>query len=60
MSDFKTVTRKFVEDFELVSRHYLLAEHGELELAKKAARADIEAATITYAHLADEIRTGKI
>lgn len=53
----KTVSQQFVNDFETVSRHYMLAECGELEQAKSAARADIDAAITTFAALADEVRT---
>lgn len=51
-------SRQFVEDFELVADHYGLHERGEYMDAKEAARADIAAATATFAVLADEIRKG--
>lgn len=51
-------SRQFVEDFELVAEHYGLHESGEYMVAKEAARADLEAATVTFATLADEIRKG--
>lgn len=46
--------RQFVEDFELVAERYHLRELGEYELAKSAARADLEAAITTYRSLAQE------
>ena len=50
------VPREFAADFELVAAHYLLAECGELEAAKDAARSDLDSATVTFAALAAEIR----
>lgn len=46
---------KFVADFMLVANHYKLAELGELEEAKQAARDDMDAAVISYAAMAKEI-----
>lgn len=53
------VPRSFVEDFEVVSRHYLLRELGEYELAKQAAREDIENAITCFAALREEIERGR-
>lgn len=50
------VSRKFVADFETVATHYKLRELGEFELAKEAARRDIEAAQEAFAAIAAEIR----
>jgi hypothetical protein len=55
MSDSKTVPREFVADFEAVAAHYDLKALGEYDLAKQAARADLESAITTYAALALEI-----
>lgn len=49
------VTQKFLEDFAIVSRYYMLDELGEVEEAKAAARRDIEAAKGTYDAIAHEI-----
>lgn len=49
------VPREFAADFELVAAHYCLAERGELDVAKEAARADLDSAIVTYAALAAEI-----
>ena len=49
-----TVTKQFSDDFELVATRYNLRELGEYELAKSAARADLEAAITTYRSLAQE------
>lgn len=48
-------SRKFVENFERVAAHYRLAEFGELEQAKEAARADMAGAIECFAALAAEI-----
>lgn len=47
---------EFVADFMLVAQHYLLAELGELEEAKEAARKDMANAERCFAALAAEIR----
>jgi len=49
-------TKQFQHDFMLVANHYMLAELGELETAKQAARNDMAAAEVCYASLAAEIR----
>jgi len=56
MLDFKAVPRQFMEDFELVVKHYDLRKSGEYETAKQAARGAIDDAITTYATLAAEIR----
>lgn len=58
MLDFKAVPRQFMEDFELVVKHYDLHESGEYETAKQAARRKIDDAIKAYAALAAEIRRG--
>jgi len=50
------VSREFLKQFDLVARHYRLAELGELEEAKAAARGDMESAEKCFAALAAEIR----
>lgn len=50
-------TKKFKADFMLVAKHYMLAELGELETAKQAARNDMANAEICYAAMAKEIRS---
>lgn len=47
-------TKQFQQDFMLVAKHYKLAELGELEIAKQAARGDMENAEICYAAMALE------
>jgi hypothetical protein len=54
-----TVTKKFSEDFELVSDHYGLKHISEYFPAKEAARSDLENAITCYHHLAEEIRKGE-
>ena len=54
----KIVPKQFVEDFELVASHYKLKELGQYDEAKKAARADLDAAIVTFASLAQEVRNG--
>jgi hypothetical protein len=49
-------SKKFVDDFMTVAKHYMLAEHGELEQAKSAARADLDGAIICYTDIANKIR----
>lgn len=51
-------SKQFVDDFALVAKHYMLAEHGELELAKQMARDDMANAEISYRALANEISNG--
>lgn len=58
MSVSNAVPRQFRDDFELVAAHYGLEARGEYEAAKEAARADIDAAVVTFASLAAEIRGG--
>lgn len=48
-------SKKFVENFIKVANHYMLAELGELETAKQAARNDMANAEVCYAALAAEI-----
>lgn len=55
MFAFKTVPRQFVKDFELVAEHYGLRQSEEYEIAKQAARRDLENAITTYGSLAFEI-----
>lgn len=52
-------TRQFSEDFELVAAHYRLKELGEYDEAKRAARNDLEAAQVSFAAMAQEIKTTK-
>lgn len=59
LSGVVIVSRKFVADFETVAAHYNLRELGEFELAKEAARQDLEAAQETFAAIAAEIRKGQ-
>lgn len=54
------VSKNFVENFEKVSRYYLLREHGEYEEAKETARRDLPAAIVCFAELAREIDEGFI
>lgn len=54
MSDFKTVPKHFVTDFEAVAERYNLRELGEYETAKQAARNDLENAITTFAKLSKE------
>lgn len=54
--EHKSVPRKFADDFEAVAIRYNLKETGEYEIAKQAARNDLENAIVTYAALAKEIR----
>ena len=51
-----TVTKQFSDDFELVATHYKLKELGQYDEAKKAARADLDTAIVTFASLAQEVR----
>lgn len=53
-----TVPVGFVDDFEIVATYYQLRESGEYETAKRAARADLDAAISTFSTLAEEIRSG--
>lgn len=53
------VGRKFAEDFELVAAHYKLRETGEYELAKQAARDDLENAVVCFADMAKQIREAR-
>lgn len=55
MSNFR-VTKQFAEDFELVAEHYGLKKYGEYEEAKQAARNDLEAAQVSFAAMAREIK----
>ena len=48
---------EFVANFMLVSEFYMLADLGELEEAKEAARNDMANAEVSYAAMADEIRS---
>ena len=59
ISERVTVSQQFVADFETVATHYNLRELGEYELAKEAARRDIEAAQGAFAAIAAEIRKGQ-
>ncbi len=52
-----STSREFVADFELVAEHYKLRELGEYDLAKDAARRDMENAINTFSELAKEIRS---
>lgn len=47
-------SRQFVADFEAVAARYRLRELGEYEMAKDAARRDLDNAITTYAALARE------
>lgn len=49
------VNQKFLNDFAIVSRYYLLDEHGDLEAAKAAARGDLASAITAYDAMAREI-----
>lgn len=60
MSGSKRVPAKFVEDFMVVARHYMLEQHGELEQARECARNDLDNAMPCYAIMADEIRRGAV
>jgi hypothetical protein len=51
-----TVTQQFSDDFELVATRYNLRELGEYELARNAARNDLDSAIACFAALADEVR----
>jgi len=57
---------QFVEDFEKVSRHYMMRDepdeqYGNVhEHCKAVARRDIDAAMVSYAAMADEIDRGVI
>lgn len=53
-SNRKTVSQKFVDDFETVATRYNLRELGEYEQAKEAARRDIENAEICFSAMAKE------
>lgn len=52
------VSREFVENFNLVTRHYALPPE-EIEGAKAAARRDVDAAATCFAALAHRIRERK-
>lgn len=54
MTGSVNVSRKFMADFDQVTKHYGLSE-AELIEAKQAARDDLEAAISTFAALAKEI-----
>jgi hypothetical protein len=60
MSVSDAVPRKFRDDFELVAHHYRLRELGEYELAKQAARDDLETAIVTFARLAVGAKTDRM
>ena len=49
-----TVTKQFVDNFEKVAECYNLKELGEYDLAKEAARRDIESADVCFASIAGE------
>ena len=49
-------SKKFVDDFDLVSRYYRLKEMGEYEEAKRCARGDMDNAEISFAAMAKDIR----
>ena len=49
-----TVSKQFVDDFEVVAARYNLRELGEYETAKEAARRDLENAETCFAALAKE------
>lgn len=57
MSSSSRVPPQFVDDFELVAKHYKLKEMGEYDLAKDVARQDIEQAIIAFASVAAQIRS---
>lgn len=48
------VSQQFVDDFEAVASRYKLREFGEYELAKAAARRDLDAAEVCFAAIAGE------
>ena len=48
------VNKQFVADFEAVASRYKLRELGEYELAKAAARRDLENAEVCFAVIAGE------
>ena len=54
MTGSVNVSRKFMADFDQVTKHYGLSE-AELIEAKQAARDDLESAISTFAALAKEI-----
>lgn len=55
-SQQRVVPRQFIEDFETVAASYNLKETGEYEIAKQAARDDINSAMVCYHDMANEIR----
>lgn len=48
------VNKQFVDDFEAVATRYNLRELGEYELAKAAARRDLENAEVCFAAIAGQ------
>lgn len=57
MSKPVTIPRKLAEDFETVAAHYRLKEFGEYEEAKQCVRNDPKGAALSYAAMANEIRS---
>lgn len=47
-------SKQFVANFEAVAERYKLRELGEYELAKQAARRDLENAEVCFAAMAGE------
>lgn len=60
MSGDKNVmaSKQFVADFAVVATHYSLAELGQIEEAKAAARRDMPGATVYFARMAGVVRHG--
>jgi len=52
----KIVPKQFIDDFELVSDYYGFKEAGEYEIAKEAARNDLESAIVCFAAMAKHVR----
>ena len=56
-SEKVVATKQFAEDFETVAAHYRLKDLGEYDEAKQVARNDMAAAQVSFAAMAQEIKT---